>query len=65
MLSPRDRLAVALDVSTLEEARALAARLAPEVGVLKVGLELFVAFVQAYVFTILTCVYINDAENMH
>lgn len=43
MLSPRDRLAVALDVSTLEEARALAARLAPEVGVLKVGLQLFIA----------------------
>jgi F-type H+-transporting ATPase subunit a len=30
-----------------------------------VGLEFLVAFVQAYVFTILTCVYINDAENMH
>ncbi|MEZ4336926.1 MAG: orotidine 5'-phosphate decarboxylase / HUMPS family protein [Sandaracinaceae bacterium] len=43
MLSPRDRLAVALDVSTLAEASALARRLAPEVGVLKVGLELFVA----------------------
>lgn len=30
-----------------------------------IGLEFLVAFVQAYVFTILTCVYINDAENMH
>ncbi len=39
----RERLAVALDVSTLEEAQALARLLAPEVGVLKVGLELFVA----------------------
>ncbi len=43
MRSPRDRLAVALDVSTLAEASALARQLAPEVGVLKVGLELFVA----------------------
>ena len=30
-----------------------------------IGLEFLVAFVQAYVFTILTCVYLNDAENMH
>ena len=29
------------------------------------GLELVVAFLQAYVFTILTCVYLNDALNMH
>ncbi|MBX3272135.1 MAG: orotidine-5'-phosphate decarboxylase [Sandaracinaceae bacterium] len=43
MRLPRDRLAVALDVSTLDEARHFARRLAPEVGVLKVGLELFVA----------------------
>jgi orotidine-5'-phosphate decarboxylase len=40
--SPRERLVFALDVPTLEEARAAAVRLAPEVGVLKVGLELFV-----------------------
>jgi F-type H+-transporting ATPase subunit a len=26
-----------------------------------VGLELLVAFLQAYVFTILTCIYLNDA----
>jgi F0F1-type ATP synthase membrane subunit a len=30
-----------------------------------VGLELGVAMIQAYVFTILTCMYINDALNLH
>jgi orotidine-5'-phosphate decarboxylase len=39
----RDRLAVALDVPSLEAARPLIERLGGEVGVLKVGLELFVA----------------------
>jgi orotidine-5'-phosphate decarboxylase len=39
----RDRLAVALDVPTLDAARPLLERLGGEVGVLKVGLELFVA----------------------
>jgi orotidine-5'-phosphate decarboxylase len=39
----RDRIVVALDVPTLEEARELAAALAGEVGWLKVGLELFTA----------------------
>ncbi|MEX1177150.1 MAG: orotidine-5'-phosphate decarboxylase [Nitriliruptor sp.] len=39
----RDRIVVALDVPTLEEARDLAAALAGEVGWLKVGLELFAA----------------------
>jgi F-type H+-transporting ATPase subunit a len=29
------------------------------------GLELLIAFLQAYVFTILTCFYINDAVHMH
>lgn len=29
------------------------------------GLEVIVAFLQAYVFTILTCVYLNDALHMH
>jgi F-type H+-transporting ATPase subunit a len=29
------------------------------------GFEIFVAVLQAYVFTILTCVYINDAVNLH
>jgi len=33
--------------------------------VLLVGLELGVALIQAYVFTILTCMYINDALNLH
>jgi orotidine-5'-phosphate decarboxylase len=42
-LSPRERLIVALDVATLEEAVALAARLEGHVGWFKVGLELFVA----------------------
>ncbi len=39
----RERLCAALDVSTALEAHALAKRLGPHVGVLKVGLELFVA----------------------
>ncbi len=29
------------------------------------GLELLIAFLQAYVFTILSCIYLNDALNMH
>jgi F-type H+-transporting ATPase subunit a len=29
------------------------------------GFELFVAVLQAYIFTILTCVYLNDAVNLH
>jgi F-type H+-transporting ATPase subunit a len=29
------------------------------------GLELFIAFIQAYIFTILTCVYIGEAIKMH
>ncbi len=29
------------------------------------GLELLIAFLQAYVFTILACLYLNDALNMH
>ena len=29
------------------------------------ALELLVAFVQAYIFTILTCIYLNDALHMH
>jgi F-type H+-transporting ATPase subunit a len=33
--------------------------------VILVGLELGVAMIQAYVFTILTCMYINDALNLH
>ncbi|MCH9753446.1 MAG: F0F1 ATP synthase subunit A [Alphaproteobacteria bacterium] len=29
------------------------------------GFELFVAILQAYIFTILSCVYLNDAINLH
>ncbi|CAA2142626.1 F0F1 ATP synthase subunit A [Hyphomicrobium sp. ghe19] len=29
------------------------------------GLELLVAFLQALIFTVLTCIYLNDAVNMH
>jgi F-type H+-transporting ATPase subunit a len=29
------------------------------------ALELLVAFLQAYVFAILTCIYLNDALHMH
>ena len=29
------------------------------------GLEFLIAFLQAYIFTILTCIYINDAIHMH
>lgn len=30
-----------------------------------VGLEILIAFLQAYVFTVLTCSYLNDSINMH
>jgi ATP synthase subunit 6 len=33
--------------------------------ILLIGLELGVAMIQAYVFTILTCIYLNDAINLH
>lgn len=29
------------------------------------GLEVFIAFIQAYIFTVLTCVYLGDALNLH
>jgi len=29
------------------------------------GLEIGVAILQAYVFTILTCIYLNDAIHLH
>jgi len=32
---------------------------------LLIGLEIGVALIQAYVFTILTCIYLNDAINLH
>lgn len=41
-LAARDRLVFPLDFPTLDDARRAATPLAPEVGVLKVGLELFV-----------------------
>jgi len=42
-LTPKDRLIFPLDVSTAEEARGWVERLQGEVGMFKVGLELFVA----------------------
>jgi len=42
-MNPRDRLIFALDVDNADEAEDLVRLLAPEVGVFKVGLELFVA----------------------
>jgi len=30
-----------------------------------IGLELGIAFLQAYVFTLLLCVYLNDAISLH
>ena len=32
--------------------------------VLLMGLELGVALIQAYVFTVLTCIYLNDSINL-
>jgi F-type H+-transporting ATPase subunit a len=29
------------------------------------GLEILIAFLQAYVFAVLTCIYLNDAINLH
>ncbi len=43
ILTPRERLVVALDVPSAKEALALAERLSGRVGMLKVGLELFCA----------------------
>nr|ALV85546.1 orotidine 5'-phosphate decarboxylase/HUMPS family protein [uncultured bacterium pA1] len=42
-MEPKDRIIVALDVSTLEAARPLIDALAPHVGLFKVGLELLTA----------------------
>jgi F-type H+-transporting ATPase subunit a len=33
--------------------------------VLLSGFEIFVAILQAYIFAILSCVYLNDALNLH
>ncbi|MCK5168034.1 MAG: F0F1 ATP synthase subunit A, partial [Rhodospirillaceae bacterium] len=35
------------------------------VDVLLVGFEFLVAFLQAYVFTVLTCLYLHDAIHLH
>ena len=35
------------------------------VNVALTGFELLVAFLQAYVFTVLTCLYLNDALHLH
>jgi len=35
------------------------------VDVLMIGFELLVAFLQAYVFTVLTCLYLHDAIHLH
>jgi len=48
-LTPRDRLIVALDVSTADDARRLADRLAGRVGMFKVGKQLFTAAGPAFV----------------
>jgi len=37
--------------------------LAAMVGI--TGLEFLVSFLQAYVFAVLTCIYLNDAINLH
>ncbi len=33
--------------------------------VILTGFEIFISILQAYIFTVLTCVYLNDALNMH
>jgi F-type H+-transporting ATPase subunit a len=38
----------------------------PEVvNVALIGFELLVAFLQAYVFALLTCIYLHDAVHLH
>jgi len=49
----------------LEDALAVLHVLPLLILVLLMGLELGVALIQAYVFTILTCIYLNDALNLH
>ena len=44
----------------------LASTLVPLVAVVGLtGLEFLVAFLQAYVYTVLACIYLNDALHMH
>jgi F-type H+-transporting ATPase subunit a len=35
------------------------------VNIVLTGFEVVVAVLQAYIFTILTCVYLNDAVHLH
>ena len=35
------------------------------INVMFTGFEFFVAFIQAYIFTVLTCIYLNDALHLH
>ena len=35
------------------------------IAVALTGFEIAVAFLQAYIFTVLTCIYLNDAIHMH
>jgi F-type H+-transporting ATPase subunit a len=35
------------------------------INVILMGFELLVAFLQAYVFAILTCIYLHDAVHLH
>jgi F-type H+-transporting ATPase subunit a len=35
------------------------------INVALVGFEVLVAFLQAYVFAILTCIYLHDAVHLH
>jgi F-type H+-transporting ATPase subunit a len=40
--------------------------IAPLLAIVAVtALEVLIAFLQAYVFAILTCIYLNDALNLH
>jgi F-type H+-transporting ATPase subunit a len=40
--------------------------IAPFLAIVAVAaLEFLIAFLQAYVFAILTCIYLNDALNLH
>ena len=60
-LGPNERV---LDVATGTADVAIdVARARP--GVAITGLEFLIAFLQAYIFTILTCIYINDAIHLH
>ena len=36
-----------------------------KLNVALIGFELLVAFLQAYVYTVLACIYLNDALHMH